>query len=147
MGYYKAMTFVTAGHRGYALFYTFPGVDPGGYGVIMRIAIGGLSDSKQMSTAGAVSAATRCTVTLHPPLEQATYEPPKEDHGVGKTADGSGDLAGTYNAQLGTGWVHDAAGNNYNVDVTSDYHETGPDGPGYYKVNGNDVTKLQPGLG
>ena len=54
--------------------------------------------------------------------------------------------AGTYNAQLGTGWVHDSLGRNYNVDVTSDYDANGPDGPGYYGIVGGTREKLQPGL-
>ena len=144
VGYYAALPLATATHRGYALVYRFPGADPGGYGMIMRIAIGS-ADSRSVGIAGAVAAATRCTAVLHPP-PQALYKAPKDDHGTGESGDGATDLAGTYNAQLGTGWVHDSAGNNYNVDVVDDYHETGPDGPGYYKVVGNNVIKLQPGL-
>ncbi|HEX4095977.1 MAG TPA: hypothetical protein VHX64_04570, partial [Caulobacteraceae bacterium] len=57
------------------------------------------------------------------------------------------DFAGTYNAQLGTGWVHSASGVNYLVDADGDKWENGPDGPGFYvrHANGN-VEKLQPGL-
>ena len=29
---------------------------------------------------------------------------------------------------------------------SGDWSDNGPDGPGFYKRNGNDVTKLQPGL-
>ena len=143
VGAYTALPFASATHSGYALLYRFPGAG-GGYGVIMRLAIGAGADAKSVSTAGAVAAATRCQAMVHP-SSNAVYQPPTDVHGTGATGDGD-DMAGTYNAQLGTGWVHDAAGANYNVDVAADYHETGPDGPGYYKVNGNDATKLEPGL-
>ena len=144
VGAYTAMPFTTATHSGYALIYRFPGAG-GGYGVIMRIAIGDGSDARSVGVAGAVAAATRCQAMVHPSAS-AVYKATTEEHGTGGGGDSGDDLAGTYNAQLGTGWVHDAAGNNYNVDVAADYHETGPDGPGYYKINGNDVIKLEPGL-
>lgn len=146
VGAYKAIPFTTPTHRGYVLLYTFGVPDPGGYGVIMRIAVGTASDPRSVSIAGAVAAATRCTASLHPPPQGPADPVAAADHGAGQAGEDGDNLAGTYNAQLGTGWVHDGAGNNYNVDVTSDYHETGPDGPGYYKQNGNDLIKLQPGL-
>ena len=49
------------------------------------------------------------------------------------------------NAILGTEYVHDGAGNNYYVGAEN-WIENGKDGPGYYKRNGNDVTRLEPGL-
>lgn len=146
VGVYKAMPFATPNHRGYVLLYTFGVPDPGGYGVIMRIAIGSAGDARSVGVAGAVSAAIRCTATLHPPPEGPPDPETSADHGAGHAGADGDDLAGTYNAQLGTGWVHDDAGNNYNVDVTNDYHETGPDGPGYYRRNGNDLIKLHGGL-
>jgi glucan-binding YG repeat protein len=56
------------------------------------------------------------------------------------------DFAGTYNAQLGTGWVHSESGRNYLRDPDTQKWENGPDGPGYYvhHDNGNQE-KLQPG--
>ena len=78
---------------------------------------------------------------------KARWHAPRDNHGAGSTGRGSdGDIVGDYNAQLGTGWVHDSAGDNYNVDVAGDWSETGPEGPGFYKRNCNDVTKLEPGL-
>jgi hypothetical protein len=146
VGVYKALKFASPNHSGYVLLYTFGVPDPGGYGVIMRIAIGSAADPRSVGVAGAVSAAIRCTATLHPPPQSPPDSETSADHGAGHAGEDGDDLAGTYNAQLGTGWVHDDAGNNYNVDVTSDFHETGPDGPGYYKRNGNDLIKLHGGL-
>lgn len=148
VGVYQAWHFTTATHAGYLLLYRFDvPADPGGFGVIVRIAIGAAGDPKSVGVAGAVAAATRCNAVLHP-SNGPVYHAPREDHGAGTTvAGGDADMAGTYNAQLGTGWVHDPnTGQNYNVDVTGDWRENGPDGPGYYKQNGNDVTKLVAGL-
>jgi hypothetical protein len=143
VGPYRAIRFTAGGRQGYVLLYTFRVPDPGGYGVLMRIAVA--PDAHSVGVAGAVATATRCAAQLHPSTGPV-YHAPREEHGAGSTGRGSDGIVGEYNAQLGTGWVHDDAGNNYNVDVTSDWSENGPDGPGFYKRNGNDVTKLQPGM-
>ena len=146
VGPYRAIQFSTGSRQGYVLLYTFRVPDPGGYGVVMRIAAGPAGDQHGTGVAGAVAAATRCASTVHPSTGPV-WHAPRDSHGAGSTGrGGGGDVVGDYNAQLGTGWVHDDAGNNYNVDVAGDWSETGPDGPGFYKRNGNDVTKLQPGL-
>ena len=145
VGPYRAIRFSTGDRQGYVLLYTFRVPDPGGYGVLMRIAIASANDPKGVGVAGAVAAATRCTATLHPPTGPV-YHAPRDEHGAGSTGKGDDGVVGEYNAQLGTGWVHDEACNNYNVDVSSDWSESGPDGGGFYKRNGNDVTKLKPGM-
>lgn len=148
IGSYQATRFTTARHAGYYLAYRFPvSADPGGFGLIIRIAIGHAGDDHSVGVAGAAAAATRCTATLHP-SEGPVYHASSAAHGADRAGGADNDMAGTYNAQLGTGWVHDPnTGRNYNVDVTSDWRENGPQGPGYYKQNGNDVTKLEPGMG
>lgn len=147
-GYYQVLNIATASHRGYALLYRFAvSADPAGYGVIMRLAIGNASDPRSIASAGSAAAATRCTARVVPPPPDMPRPATRSDtHDTSKSGDDDVTMAGTYNAQLGTGWVHDSAGNNYNVDVTSDYSASGPDGPGFYKRNGNDVTKLENGL-
>jgi hypothetical protein len=145
VGPYRAIKFSTGARQGYVLLYTFPVPDPGGYGVVMRIAIAPGNDPSGVSVAGAVAAATRCTAQLHPPPDGG-YHASHEGHGAGSTGGANDDVVGDYNAQLGTGWVHDDACNNYNVDVSGDWTDNGPDGGGFYKRNGNDVTKLKPGL-
>ena len=145
VGPYKAIRFRTGSRQGYVLLYTFRVPDPGGFGVVMRIAAAPAGDAHATGVAGAVATAARCTATVHP-SEGPVWHAPHDDHGAGSTGHGSNDVVGDYNAQLGTGWVHDDAGDNYNVDVAGDWSQTGPDGPGFYKRNGNDVTKLQPGL-
>ena len=146
VGPYRAIRFRTGSREGYVLLYTFRVPDPHGYGVVMRIAAAPQGQAHATGVAGAVAAATRCAAILHPSTGPV-WRAPRDSHGAGSTGKGSnGDIVGDYNAQLGTGWVHDAAGNNYNVDVSADWSENGPEGPGFYKRNGNDVTKLEPGL-
>jgi hypothetical protein len=145
IGSYQATKFTTASHAGYVLTYRFPvAADPGGFGLILRIAIGKAGDAHSVGVAGAAAAATRCNAQLHPSEGPVYHAPSSSAHGADSAGGSDNDLAGTYNAQLGTGWVHDpGTGQNYNVDVTNDWNENGPDGPGFYKPNG---TKLVPGM-
>jgi len=139
-------------YHGYALYYRFYlAPDPGGYGLIMRIALA-QGDRKAVGIAGGVAAATRCQAIVIPqPIGNDTDRGAAHGAGASKSCEDQGncddgDLAGTYNAQLGTGWVHDSLGRNYNVDVTTDYDDNGPDGPGYYAMVDGTREKLQGGL-
>jgi hypothetical protein len=148
-GPYKALRFATAGRSGWVMFYVFPVPDSGGYGVMLRIAAGRAGDRHSLGIAGAAAAAIRCQSQLIPG-NLPHYAPTNDmSHGAGKACNGCGDsnLAGTYNAQLGTGWGHDEDGNVYNVDTLTDYCATGPHGPGYYAHNGKGWKKLAPGMG
>lgn len=89
-----------------------------------------------------VSASIRCTTQLQPPDDYFTVE--AADAGPGD--DPNGDEAG-YNPQLGTEPVNDpTTGENYLVDPSVNWSETGPDGPGYYvQKGGGDYQKLEPG--
>jgi hypothetical protein len=56
------------------------------------------------------------------------------------------DDSSTYNAQLGTEYVHSpSTGENFLVDPNTSYNETGPQGPGYYQGVGTDYEKLELG--
>jgi len=56
------------------------------------------------------------------------------------------DLEG-YNSQLGTQYVHSpSTGQNYLVDRTAAWNDTGPDGPGFYRKVGNSYEKLEAGM-
>jgi hypothetical protein len=147
-GYYRAREFRSPQHKGYVLVYSIPiAGDPGGYVVEMRIAIGSPDDPHSVAEAGSVAAAMRCVVKPKPAQTFDISRSTSSTHNTGKSGDDDVTMAGTYNAQLGTGWVHDpATGDNYNVDVTNDYSTNGPDGPGFYKRNGNDLIKLENGL-
>ena len=144
-----AIDFQGGTKRGFVIYRVFPlQNDPGGYIVAARIAIG--ASTEDVAVAGAVAASIDCNTTFKaPPGGYAEVHATPSDTGTSqrcKAGDcNDSDLAGTYNAQLGTGYVHSASGTNYLVDVTTGYRETGPDGPGYYRQNGNFLEKLEPG--
>lgn len=134
---------------GFSIFRVYPLMgDPGGYILSFRTA---LATSRQLEgIAGAVAATTNCTTILKPPSGgYAHVEPGRNDVGTSAQCKAGNcdesDLAGTYNVQLGTGYVHSDTGQNYLVDPATDYRDTGPEGPGYYRQNGNFLEKLTPG--
>jgi hypothetical protein len=56
-----------------------------------------------------------------------------------------GDLAGTYNEHLHTGYVHAQDGDNFLIDPRKDIWAMGPNGSGTYRQIGGTVEKLEPG--
>jgi hypothetical protein len=89
-----------------------------------------------------IATSIRCATQFQPPDDYFTVEAARPDPG--------GDPNGTddgYNPQLGTEYANDPdTGNNYLVDPSVNWSETGPDGPGYYvQRGGGDYQKLQPG--
>lgn len=89
-----------------------------------------------------VAASIRCTTQFQPPDDYFVLE--AGDPGAGGDANGGDD---GYNPQLGTEYASDPdTGENYLVDPSLNWSETGPDGPGYYvQRGGGDYQKLQPG--
>jgi len=117
----------------------------------MRIAMGPAQEKEGI--AGAIVSTINCTTQFHAPAGgYAPVRPRTADKATGTStrcqSSGNcddGDLAGTYNVQLGTGYVHSDSGQNFIVDPSTDYHQTGPDGPGYYVMVGNSLQKAEPG--
>jgi hypothetical protein len=137
------------GATGHVIYATYPlPADPGGYIISVRIALA--RSAADARTASAVAATISCMAQLRPPpggyfqVEAGKSDVATSERCKSGDCDES-DLAGTYNAQLGTGYVHSESGENFLVDVTRDYSENGPEGPGYYKQVGNRMEKLQPG--
>lgn len=89
-----------------------------------------------------VAASIRCSTQFQPPDDYFTVEAADTPTGD----DANGDDAG-YNPQLGTEPVNDpTTGENYLVDPSVNWSETGPDGAGYYvQKGGGDYQKLEPG--
>ncbi len=87
-----------------------------------------------------VAASIRCTTQFQPPDEYVMVEA-----GTGGS-DENGDDPG-YNPQLGTEYATDSTtGENYLVDPSANWSETGPGGPGYYIAKGGGgYLKLDPG--
>jgi hypothetical protein len=122
----------------------------------MRLAIGSaITSDRTLAVAGAVATSIRCAQQLRPPPPP----PPSYWQGGDKPAAtgastkcqvwspncNDSDFAGSYNQQLGTGYVHSETCDNYIADPDKDKWENGPDGPGYYKKVGNNAIKLLPG--
>jgi len=100
--------------------------------------------NKLKSTLVNVALSIRGHVALHPaPGGEYHYTPSSASTNSGDKDDEN--PLKDYNAQLGTQWFHDDAGNNDNVDPDTATVD-GPDGEGVYKINGNDITKLHPGF-
>ncbi len=102
------------------------------------------------STGGAVAASINCRTAFKPPQGgYAEVHAKSAETGISqrcKSGDcADADLAGTYNSELGAGYVHSASGTNYLVDPAADFSQTGPDGPGYYRQAGNKPEKPVPG--
>jgi hypothetical protein len=112
--------------------------DPMGYILIDR----GVETQKQLweekgALALMVGLSIRCNVQL-----RASPDSP------GRPRSDDDKLESTYNQQLGTEYAHNPeTGEIYSMDHASDWHENGPRGPGYYIHAGNELKKLEPGLG
>jgi hypothetical protein len=89
-----------------------------------------------------VAASIRCATEFQPPSDYFVVEAQP----AGEAGDVNGDDPG-YNPQLGTEPVNDpTTGENYLVDPSVNWSETGPEGPGYYVQKGaNNWQKLEPG--
>jgi len=96
-----------------------------------------------------VAVSIRCSTRLIPvtssgPSESSgENEPYKGNYHVSGYGCGEGNLRG-YNNQLGWQYAHTSSGTNYLLD-SSDWNDTGPDGPGYYAQVGNSTEKLDLG--
>jgi hypothetical protein len=89
-----------------------------------------------------VAASIRCSTQFQPPDDYFTVE--AADAAAGADPNGADD---GYNPQLGTEYATDPnTGDNYLVDPSVNWSETGPAGPGYYvQKGGGDYQKLEPG--
>jgi hypothetical protein len=145
------INFRGASEQGYVLFRTYPVFgDPYSYVLSTHIAVG--PTQREEGIAGAVASTITCVAQFHAPAGgYAQVQPQSSSQATGTSSRcqagncDDGDLAGTYNVQLGTGYVHSDTGQNFLVDPATDYHATGPDGPGYYRQVGNSYEKLSPG--
>jgi hypothetical protein len=143
---YLLMTVVGSTHRG-VIFFRAAGFPGDGYNYSYALPMYfAFTTSDRWDREGLlvarVAASIRCSTQLQPPDDYPIVD--AHDDGA---ADANGDDAG-YNPQLGTEEAHDpTTGENYLVDPSVNWSETGPDGPGYYvpKSGGNDYQRLDPG--
>lgn len=145
---YTVVTYRGSTHSGVAVYAAFPGLDPRTYVLPFRVAV--MANRYWPEKAGGlaqIALSIRCVTRLRAPPDadvesRVVRSRPRGASGKGRSKEG--DEAG-YNPWRGSEWVHDPkTGDNFNV-TASHWSNTGPDGPGYYKRNGNDITKLVPG--
>lgn len=152
---YQLLRFSGSAKRGIVVFRVFTD-DQQNQAVLMRIGVAdAAANDSDLSIAMAVSTSINCRQALKPPpppsMPDSQSASPDRSNASQKcqvwspNCDDS-DFAGTYNAQIGVGYVHSASGHNYLRDPDTQKWENGPDGPGYYihHDNGN-WEKLQPG--
>jgi len=134
-----AVSFRLPQSEGVAYYIVFP--VPGGAMVTMRTAttLTGLWAARGAEASG-VARSLHCNV----PSVPNNPDPPSLNAKRKSGGEGEGDSE--YNVWLEKEYYHDpATGQNYWVSPSSDWDQNGPQGPGYYTRNGNDITKLQPG--
>jgi hypothetical protein len=134
-----------SGFSGYSILKTYP-LPPDPQGYILSYYIGGGPSSevnRLIPLAVMVAVSIRCNTQLRPPPKD--FHPARGARCFGGGCSEGDAAKSTLNPILGTEYVHDGVGNNYFVG-SENWIENGKDGPGYYKRNGNDVIKLQPGL-
>ncbi len=143
LSYFTMRRFASARTQGVVFYHIYPGASPQFYteSVYFAIASAAVPGARRAIPSG-VAVSIRCATQLVPTRDSGPSSRSKSGEkrpGCG----GEGNLRG-YNQQLGTQYAHSETGTNYLFDI-SDYRSTGPDGPGYYKMLGNSLTKLEPG--
>ena len=139
-GFYTVHEFQGGNAAGVMLYHVFAAPIQGQYIITDYLAFAPQSDARLLSQAAAVMTSLQCVSRVHPPEPSST----------GSRSRGSrsqeSDALKDYNSTLGTQYAHDSAGTNYYLDRASQWRDSGPDGPGYYKGTGVNMEKLTPGL-
>jgi hypothetical protein len=127
--------------HGVAFYEVFP-AGRGGFMIVLRTATTASRLWRQRAgEAAAVARSLHCNV----PMVKAAPDPPSLN-GNGRRAGGNREDDTYYNQWLDKEYYHNPkTGENVWVSPSTDYHQTGPEGPGYYGVDGNNTIKLDPG--
>ena len=142
LNYFTIRRITSARTQGVVFYHIYPGASPQYYTESVYFAISDASLPRaRRAIAPGVAVSIRCVTQLVPSQAPDTGRTGKKGPRAG--CGGEPNLRG-YNQQLGTQYAHTAGGDNFLYDI-SDYRNTGPDGPGYYKMLGNSLTKLEPG--
>jgi hypothetical protein len=144
LNFFTVRRFASARTQGTVFYHIYPGASAQFYteSVYFAIADASLPKARQMVAPG-VAVSIRCSTQLIPPPASSSTSGGKKGAKPRPGCGGDPNLR-SYNMQLGTQYAHTATGDNFLYD-RSDWRETGPDGPGYYKMLGNSLTKLEPG--
>lgn len=144
LNYFTLRSLESAKHTGLVFYKIYPSPNPQGYIESVYWALANRSQGKQgLRTAAGVAVSIRCVTQLIP----VRYDSPGS--GKGKPARPGcgygGNLRG-YNKELGTQYAHSlTTGENFLLDPSTQWNETGPNGPGYYRKVGNSHEKLDLG--
>jgi len=142
--YFTVRTFESSTRQGIIAYHAYP---TGGINYIESVFMAFTNRDLWKTKGGIavqVASSIQAVTQLLPPSDSPTHSGSKRS-GNEKT-DPSAAIDRSYNKELGWQTVHDpATGENYTVEPAKDYNETGPDGPGYYRRNGNDIIKLEVG--
>src|ERR1700681_521226 len=142
LNYFTIRHIASARTQGIVFYHIYPGASPQYYTESVYFAIADASLPRaRHAVAPGVAVSIRCATQLIP--SQQPDVPKTAKKGPRPGCGGEPNLRG-YNQQLGTQYAHTATGDNFLYDI-SDYRNTGPDGPGYYRMLGNSLTKLEPG--
>ncbi len=133
----------TAETQGMAYYQVIP-AQQGGWMVVLRTAYTALGFwDRRGAEASAVARSLRCNVPSMPP---APDPPSLNSKPKPKPGQEEGESDSLYNQWLDKEYFHNpTTGENFWVSPSSDYQQTGPQGPGYYAQHGNDIIKLQSG--
>ena len=129
--------------QGMAYYQVIP-AQAGGSMVVLRTAYTALGFwDRRGAEAAAVARSLRCNVPSMPP---APDPPSLNSKPKPKPGQEEGESDSLYNQWLDKEYYHNPeSGENFWVSPSSDYQQTGPQGPGYYAQHGNDIIKLQSG--
>jgi hypothetical protein len=142
LNYFTIRHIASAHTQGVVFYHIYPGASPQVYTESVYFAIFDASLPRaRRAIAPGVAVSIRCATQLIPSQPADVSRTGRKGPRAG--CGGEPNLRG-YNQQLGTQYAHSASGDNFLYDI-SDYKNTGPDGPGYYKMLGNSLTKLEPG--
>lgn len=144
--FYTARNFETAHATGILLYHAYPVPMQGQYILGMHMAWVDKSAAKLLPAAEAVMVSIQCQTQLRPVESTLPGDLPRPgDHKI-RSNDPEGDSLKDYNVQLGTQWAHSpSTGEHYMLDYATQWNNSGPNGPGYYRKAGNSYEKLETG--
>jgi hypothetical protein len=143
LNYFTMRHIASARTRGIVFYHIYPGASPQFYTESIYFAFTDASVPRaRQAIAPGVAVSIRCVTQLIPSQPADVSRTGKK--GAPRPGCGGEPNLRGYNQQLGMQYAHTASGDNFLYDI-SDYRNTGPSGPGYYKMLGNSLTKLETG--
>ncbi len=146
LNYFWLQSVESAQHAGVVFYHIYPGPTAQTYveSVYSSLAQKSLGRVGVAITAG-VAVSFRCASQLVP-VPYTPARPSAASKRQARAGCGHGGNLRGYQKELGTQYAHSpTTGQNFLLDPTTQWNETGPDGPGYYRTAGNSYEKLELG--